>query len=383
MEIDLDSAVERGIVSAEQAARLAELGRDEGTQSLAPDAEQLADGEFDRDDEGFRFIAGFADIFLAIGVVMLLYGFSASNLTATMGGHLATIAVIWGLSEILATRLRRALPSMILAVALVFQAVSLCAVYVLGNRISDPLFLRQWSDVNIPILWLSLAALLAAVIHFWRFRLPFSLALIGIAIASLVVSLSYIVLGGDMVSYIVPILFLTGLAFFAAAMRFDMADIQRTSRLSDNAFWLHIIASPLIVHSLMWQSAIWLGAGDPKLWFSRQPGESFAFPEILSTLAIVVLLIFAVLIVVALVIDRRAMLVSSLIYVSLAVSYYVTQQGAAAGAVTYTPIIIGIGIIAVGIGWRPMRRFLFSVLPLASIAPYVPPTAYPHPNSRI
>jgi hypothetical protein len=373
MEIDLDRAVERGIVNQQQAAGLAELMRDESAQSLAPAAEQLADREIDHDDEGFRFISGFADIFLALGVVMLIYGISASNLTATLGGHIATIAAIWGLSEILATRLRRALPSMILAVAFVIQAVSLCAVYILGGRISDPLFLRQWSDADNPILWLNLAALLAALTHYWRFRLPFSLALIGIAIAGLIVSQSYMALGRDMVSFIVPILLVTGLAIFAAAMRFDMADILRATRNSDNAFWLHIIASPLIVHSLMWQSAIWLGVGDLKQWRPGGSDRFSEFPEIISTLAIVVLLIFAVLIVVALVIDRRAMLVSSLLYVSLAVSYYVTQQGAAASAVTYTPIIIGAGIIAVGIGWRPMRRFLFSVLPLASIAPYVPP----------
>ncbi len=34
-------------------------------------------------------------------------------------------------------------------------------------------------------------------------------------------------------------------------MRFDMTDPERLTRRTDIAFWLHLLAAPLIVHSLI------------------------------------------------------------------------------------------------------------------------------------
>ncbi len=42
-----------------------------------------------------------------------------------------------------------------------------------------------------------------------------------------------------------------GLAVFAAAMAFDISDRERVTRRADCAFWLHLLAAPLIVHSLV------------------------------------------------------------------------------------------------------------------------------------
>jgi hypothetical protein len=42
-----------------------------------------------------------------------------------------------------------------------------------------------------------------------------------------------------------------GLRVFAAAMSFDLSDRDRMTRRSDCAFWLHLLAAPLIVHSLI------------------------------------------------------------------------------------------------------------------------------------
>src|SRR5438874_3733945 len=37
-----------------------------------------------------------------------------------------------------------------------------------------------------------------------------------------------------------------------AAMAFDASDRERATRRADCAFWLHLLAAPLIVHSLIW-----------------------------------------------------------------------------------------------------------------------------------
>ena len=42
-----------------------------------------------------------------------------------------------------------------------------------------------------------------------------------------------------------------GLAIFATAMKFDMSDRNRVTQRTDIAFWLHLLAAPLIVHSVV------------------------------------------------------------------------------------------------------------------------------------
>ena len=42
-----------------------------------------------------------------------------------------------------------------------------------------------------------------------------------------------------------------GLAIFATAMKFDMSDRNRVTQRTDIAFWLHLLAAPLIVHSIV------------------------------------------------------------------------------------------------------------------------------------
>src|SRR5204862_5090982 len=86
-----------------------------------------------------------------------------------------------------------------------------------------------------------------------------------------------------------------GLTVFAAAMAFDISDRDRMTRRSDCAFWLHLLAAPLIVHSLI--SLI-----TPSL------------SQITNGIAFTILLIVAAVALIAIAIDRRALLVSALAY---------------------------------------------------------------------
>ena len=49
---------------------------------------------------------------------------------------------------------------------------------------------------------------------------------------------------------LLPLVFVAGLGVFAFAMRWDMTDPQRETRRSDVAFWLHLLAAPMIAHPL-------------------------------------------------------------------------------------------------------------------------------------
>ncbi len=357
----LADAVSKGIIEPEQAEALYDL---ENKPAQHPELARKAMLDAD-DDEGFRFISGFNDIFLAFGVVMVLYGISLSKLDAGCAGHPVTALILWGLGEVFASWLKRTLPSMIVAAAFVFHILSIASLYLYGSELAEVGIFSEWPDIEF-LLPLFAAGILSALMFYARFKLPFALFLTGIQAILVVITFATNNLDQNSISYIIPMLFITGIMIFALAMWFDTSDRLRQTRLSDNAFWLHLLASPLIVHSIMWQSAIWI------IGFERT-NSLVELENIAPTLASVVLVIFLILMSVALIIDRRAMLVSSLIYVSVAVTYLIAEQGNLIGAVSFTPILIGTAVISLGVGWRPIRQFLFTILPLGSIEASLPP----------
>ncbi len=104
----LTRGVEQGIITAEQAERLRALEsiRDPLESSVSPDDEQL------------RFISGFSDIFVTIGLAMFVgaIGYFALRSGGTLGMWIAVAVAAWLLAEFF-TRLRRmALPSIVLLI---------------------------------------------------------------------------------------------------------------------------------------------------------------------------------------------------------------------------------------------------------------------------
>ena len=154
-----------------------------------------------------------------------------------------------------------------------------------------------------------------------------------------------------------------GAVVFIVAMSFDMSDRNRVTRRSDCAFWLHLLAAPLIVHSLI----------------------SMVAPElslITNQAAIAIIAIVTVLAAIAIAIDRRALLVSALIYIGVVVAYviggpaawFVPDSRSPAGVYTLTLLILGTFVISLGVGWRPLRRLFIRILP-AAIGNRLPPEA--------
>jgi hypothetical protein len=79
-----------------------------------------------------------------------------------------------------------------------------------------------------------------------------------------------------------------------------------------------------------------------------------------------VMVIVAVLAVVALLIDRRALLVAGLAYLGAAIGFALTGTGGvrADGAfvVAATLVILGALVLTLGAGWVPLRRRLLALL---------------------
>ena len=111
----LASAVAQGVLTAEQVDALRQLER---ARTAPPPAEP-------KDDENFRFINGFSDIFVTIGLALFLGALSYSFNGAP--GSLAVAVASWLLAEYFTRRRRMALPSIVLLLVFavsVFVAVA-------------------------------------------------------------------------------------------------------------------------------------------------------------------------------------------------------------------------------------------------------------------
>jgi hypothetical protein len=352
-QADLDTAV--GIVTEAQAAQLRELAQRRERERAA------ALGH----EERFRFMRGFNDVFFAIGVVLFLLGVYYS-IPAGTSGLLLMAAVVWGLAEILVARLRLVLPGILLAIAfvvLVFAAsVGLPAEGALGYDNELLLLPTAFSLLQVlkyypggPLVFAvrALVPAAAGAAFYWRFKLPFALLPLAasLVIAALGVA-SFLVPRAPAVADTVFFL-LCGLSVFAAAMWFDISDRERLTRRADCAFWLHLLAAPLIVHSMISLAARPLASGIGRITVGTMS----------SPLALAVIAIVALLALVALLIDRRALLVSGLAYLAAAIGYIIRGDGAEIP--TATLVILGAFVLTLGAGWVPLRRLLLALLPTA------------------
>ena len=341
-------ATERGLITPDQAERLRALEAE-----LAPSAGATLPPP--EDDERLRFITGFGDIFVTIGLALFLgaLGYFGDRLGAA--GMWAVIgAASWLLAEFFTRVQRMALPSIVLLVvfcASVFMASSSW----LGSTF--PLFpsVLSLSEQPLTLALAGLATLFAAILHYWRFRVPITLAAGAAALVAIVVGLVAAVAPGGLAAAINPVLLLCGLGVFALAMRFDLSDPQRLTRRTDIAFWLHLLAAPLIVHPLI----------RGFIWPEGAPGEASALP---------MLAVFAGLGVVAVLIDRRALLVSGLAYAGFAFASLIEVSGFADSSTPLSLLVLGAFILLLSALWHPLRRAVLALLP-ARLA-----RRLPHPN---
>lgn len=336
---DLDEAVREGIITAAQAENLAALPakRHEARQAMT------------LRDERFVFMRSFNEFFIALGVVLLGVGLTTAGSGETpfaLAMSWAFLVIVWALAEYLTAIKRYTLPSIVLAVLFSFAVVMLAGRYAQspsagmdppGNWLGLPQFLHA-NDFT------ALAAMfLASLAFFVRFRLPFSLLLIvGSCIPLILLTIERLIGWPDKGVLNIALLVI-GLIVFADALRYDMSDRERLTRRSDCAFWLMLAAAPLIVHPVV--SLI----------------SSLNLIDLMANVA--TLAAVAVFVLIALIVDRRAFLVSSLIYVGASI---ISGIGAIAGegnALWATLVVIGGAVVLLGVGWQSARAFVMRPLP--------------------
>ena len=325
------AAVERQIISREQALELARLAADQPVDS----------------EEQVVFARGFNDIFVAIGAVLIVVAsFWAATLTGNLiVGPILCAAIFWAMTEFLVTGRGMLAPGRVFCVAFALSTGML-----LAALFGEPL--RSFSNIASHLGWLfAVGALAGAGGFFIRFRMPFALFLIGALVPLSLYLLLVAVspgLAGPWTQRTVALI--GGIGAFAVAMGYDFADRERKGRASQCAFWLHLIAAPLLVHTVLGSM---IGGY-----------RTFGGGTALAILAITVVVAL-----VALAIDRRAMLIASLIYAGIAIGYAISQAGVSAAYIGLVTIaILGGAVTLLGAGWLPMRARLLVFLPHGLVA---------------
>ncbi|HTO32725.1 MAG TPA: hypothetical protein VL202_16320 [Pararhizobium sp.] len=349
----LRSAAGEGIITGEQAERLEPYltGRGAcigGASVLTADNVAMADALQAEESEQPRFIRGFHDILITIGIVVALVGLWG------LGSLFAVLPAIVILAEILVRRQRLALPAVVLTVALI-QWTGVFAMMMIAELAPDVL-----RDLERALLVFPIGAVTLAIFY-WRYRVPLALAAVLVCLFLIAVNIALLLItkatGAFFVFVEYPalsacVLLIGALGLFAAAMSYDIADPARKSRLSDVAFWLHLAAAPALLYAML--SFIFLRNINGDWWGdATSPGDAAA-----------VLAIVVVFMAIGLIIDRRAFVTSGLLSLGFAIWTILQRGGASLGDYfSVTVLAVGLVVLLIGIFWQALRRAVVSLLP--------------------
>ncbi len=344
---DLRAAVAAGILTEAQAASLTMLAHERmGRRSAMP-----------AEDEPFEFFRGFSEIFISIGLVILLSGVTA--LLVAFGGFalltvvpLMTAGIAWWWAGYFTLKRRMTLPSMVLATAFGIGIV-LFAFTLLNGAAMEPR--------TVATLCFALAAA-AMVIWYRRFRLPFSAFLTGgfvlaaiYALTASAANLAGLAAGlgyGSLFDFnespafaMATLVF--GVGAFIVGMWFDTRDPHRLGRHAATAFWCHLLAAPALVNTV----AVTLMNGG-------------GIGLLAVALAAITLL--------ALVIDRRSFLTAAIAYIAIVIGWVMGDDGGTRWI--FVVIVLGALITGIGTWWVQLRAVVMRMLPefpgKSSLPPY-------------
>jgi F0F1-type ATP synthase assembly protein I len=286
------------------------------------------------DEEYFRLITGFNDVFVVIACMLLLFSsllVFESIFDDLVVGVIVLTLLSWLLSEFFVLRRKMALP----AIALLLSFIGGFFVIVL-SFFSTPFGMEA-------MITAAVLSAIAAYFHWLRFGVPITVAVGAATVVGVVVSITTSNFPNTN-SWLLVILFVCGLLAFVIAMYWDAADTERTTRRSDVAFWLHLLSAPLIIHPVFSSMGVLEGN------------------ESIGNMSIVVLLyIFMTLI--SIVIDRRAFMVSSLIYVLTAITNLINTYGDVGYSFALTGVFMGGMLLLLSVFWHRTRRYLVIKLP--------------------
>ncbi len=344
----IKQALDAGIITAKQAADMRAQITASPKNSVGTSVDTSADPENQAvigNEDDMRFVRSFSDVFIAIGIA--LFGLGLWGVGRIFGGgvsYLLAAAAMALMATYFGKKKRQHLPTLITALAfLLFTHKGLGGILD-GSGITA-----------------ALITLMAMLGYYAFIRLPFCIALIAISLIFLFFALAEQFMPGVLAGNKSWFFVISGLATLVVAIGYDMRDMHRTTRFSDNAFWLHFTAAPLIVHGLAFKAAV----AKTELLYGLVP-----MPDVGTGDALFLLLIVGALAVLALALNRRALLVSSLGYAAFAIVFLFSSGGVGFGiSIVLALLLLGAAIIFLGAGWHSARGLLIKVLPKWKIFP--------------
>ena len=364
---EIDDAVSAGAMTPDAAASLRRFVANQRSTNMV-------------DEEQVRLITGFNDIFVTIAAAIMLFAVGAIGYWIGVKANMSFVpnepegpsflspllvaATAWMLALFFTAKKRMALPSILLTFAFVggtFGAVFMALASILfGTGLID----QNSNNASIPAAIAAASAAFAvggAYLHYQRFRVPVTVAAGAVAAAAIILALVGALTLGNSTAMLITALVM-GVTIFLLAMRWDGSDRSRITRRSDVAFWLHLAAAPLIVHPIF----TLLGLTDGALTTGGG----------LLAIGLYVLLAMA-----SLAIDRRALLVSALAYVLVALTSLFKNIGAVELNIALTALVIGSGLLLLSAFWHQARGKVLGLLPADLIGrlPAADPTLSPTP----
>jgi len=316
-EQDLDLAVEEGIFAQESVEafreRMKARRNARATQPEAPPA--LVE------NEKLKILSGLNDVFILLACLLTVVSGAIVGAMAhkTVGGFVVAV-LAWILSELFIVKLKKRTTG--IGLMLMFSAgMAWFLLALLGENVA-------------PVV-----ALFPLAIHWARFRVPITVSLfLG------VVGWNLYNLGTTLELFKPHFLLLAlGLVTTSLAVVLDSTDTRRETDRSDIAFWMHIVGAALIVHSTYYALS-----------------EVFKEESVLKIVVFVAL--YLILSSVSLIIDRRAMMVSSTGYVVYAISWKFGTHQAETG-ISVGAGLVGLFMLWLAVTWHRIRGRLLAFLP--------------------
>lgn len=358
IERELAAAAGEGIISSEQAERLGTFlnRRLGGPQLSGLRAGDEATNPLE-ETEMPRFVRGFHDILITIGIIILLAGIAGLSHPAV-----ALIAII-PLAELLVRRQRLALPAFTLTLAFA-GSVTWLLVYILTDLFSSEV------KEGVGTFFFFLAGyVLTFVPFYWRYRVPVALAaMIALSGGTFILMLAagtIAVVYGDGATH--PVMMLSfclagALGLLATALWFDLADPARVTRRSDVAFWLHLVTAPALLYSLL-----------ALIFYMRQSGSGWDVGVIATSQPVTVVAVVSVFVLFGLAIDRRAFVTASLVSLGFSLSTLLAQKFSSLGSIFFISLLVlGLIVLTIGVLWPALRRIVIGLLP-AGLQVKLPP----------
>lgn len=286
------------------------------------------------DEEHFRFVQGFNDIFVSIASILLVICIAALFIeNKPLIAASSPMLTSWGLAEYFTRQRRLALTSIVLVLMFIGGATALPSIVLF-----DDVSLQHYSLVYIGVF-----VSLNAYFHWKRFGVPITLAcILGASAYGVIGSLANY--WDDQPQLVGTCSLLLGILILTVAIYWDATDRSRTTKRSDIAFWLHVASSPLIVHGVYSYFDV----------FSD---------HVNSMTAIGVLSVYALLVVVSMTLDRRALMASSALYVLVVFTKILESEGAVSNGFAYIGAILGVTLLVLSVFWHPMRMKLVKSYP--------------------